>query len=383
MKWTDAAGRSLPPPARSTIAALLLVLLSFMPVACDSESTSEGDATATTSADQTSDPTQAQPATTETPDSSPTALANGRVTLNAVGDLMLARDIITMMDERGSAYPFAAVKDLLADADITIANMEGTFTDRGVQAAKFYTFRTPPLHARGLAEAGIDVVSLGNNHAMDFGAQGLQDTLDALDAAGVLHSGAGASIQAARAPVMMEKNGLSLAFLSYNAVSEATFAGPNSYGVASAETSAIPQDVADAKASADVVIVSLHAGTEYTDTPTAQQRTLAHAAIDAGAVVVLGHHAHVLQGLQEYNGGLIAYGLGNFVFDLDSGDLASLGPRPFQTMVLKLELTRAGVESVASRPVFIDPAENRPIVATGERLTEIETRIQRLNAGLR
>ena len=376
-------GRLLAPPARSTISALLLVLLTFIVVACDSESTSDGDATATTSADQTSDPTQPQPATTETPGSSPTALANGRVTLNAVGDLMLARDIITMMDERGSAYPFAAVKALLGDADVTIANMEGTFTDRGVPAAKFYTFRTPPFHARGLAEAGIDVVSLGNNHAMDFGAQGLQDTLDALDAAGVLYSGAGANIQAARAPVLIEKNGLRLAFLSYNGVSEATFAGPNSYGVANAEPVAISQDVAGAKASADFVIVSLHAGTEYTDTPTAQQSTLAHAAIDAGAVVVLGHHAHVLQGLQEYNGGLVAYGLGNFVFDLDSEDLATLGPRPFQTMVLKIELTRAGVESVATRPVFIDPAENRPIVATGERLREIETRIQRLSVGLR
>jgi poly-gamma-glutamate capsule biosynthesis protein CapA/YwtB (metallophosphatase superfamily) len=383
MNRTDVSGRLQALPARSMMSALLLALLTFSGVACDSKSTFHADSTATTAVNPSNGPAQETPTATQAMDSATTPLATGRVTLNAVGDLMLARDIVTMMDEWGSAYPFAAVKELLADADITIANIEGTFTERGTQASKFYTFRSPPHHSRGLAEAGIDVVSLGNNHAMDFGAQGLQDTLDALDAAGVLHSGAGANAEAARAPVFMERNGLSLAFLSYNGVSEATFAGPNSYGVASADTAAISQDVAGAKASADMVIVSLHAGTEYTDTPTAQQSTLARAAIDAGAVLVLGHHAHVLQGMQEYNGGLIVYGLGNFVFDLDSGDLATLGPRPFQTMVLRLELSHQGVEKVATRPVFIDPAENRPMVATGERLREIETRIERLSAALR
>jgi poly-gamma-glutamate capsule biosynthesis protein CapA/YwtB (metallophosphatase superfamily) len=296
---------------------------------------------------------------------------------------MLDRDIITLMEENGSVYPFAAVLDLLADADITIANMEGTFTERGVQANKFYTFRTPPRHAVGLAQAGIDVVSLGNNHAMDFGAVGLQDTLDALDAAGIPYSGAGPDAAEARRAAFLERNGLRLAFLSYNGVSEATFAGPSSAGVALADVSSIVADVTDAKLTADIVIVSLHAGVEYTDTPTQQQRSLATAAIDAGASVVLGHHAHVLQGWQEYGDGVIVWGLGNFVFDLDYYDLETLGPRPFQTLVLRLELSRGGVESVTSRPVFINPAQNRPVPATGDRLLEIEARIERLNAALR
>jgi poly-gamma-glutamate capsule biosynthesis protein CapA/YwtB (metallophosphatase superfamily) len=375
MKNSHAVAIDCDPPRR-VIGLLFLGVVIVILAACGGESSVPQAPTVAGPADELPSPAL-------TPETAVSPVARGRVTLNAVGDLMLARDIITLMDENGSVYPFAAVKELLEDSDITIANMEGTFTERGTQASKFYTFRTPPLHARGLAEAGIDVVSLGNNHAMDFGAQGLQDTLDALDAAGVLHGGAGANIQAARAPVFIEKNGLRLAFLSYNAVGEATFAGPNSYGVANADTAAIAQDVAGAKASADLVIVSLHAGTEYVDTPTAQQSTLARAAIDAGAVLVLGHHAHVLQGMQEYNGGLIAYGLGNFVFDLDSGDLATLGARPFQTMVLRLELSHEGAERVVTRPVFIDPTENRPVVPTGERLLEIESRIERLSAALR
>jgi len=308
------------------------------------------------------------------------------VTLNAVGDLMLARDIITLMDAKGSAHPFAAVRHLLADADVTIANMEGTFTDRGIAASKYYTFRTPPRHAEGLAEAGIDVVSLGNNHAMDFGPVGLADTLAALDAAGIAHSGAGPDAVSARQPARLMVNGLGLAFLSYNYVAESTPAGPSSAGVAWGDAATIRQDVVAAKQAADLVIVSLHGGTEYNDGVTETQRLRARAAIEAGAALVLGHHAHVFQGWQVVGSAagraVIVWGLGNFVFDLDFEDLATLGPRPFQTAVLHFELTREGVQSVSARPVYIDPAENRPVPATGDRLREIEARLERLNAAL-
>ncbi len=316
---------------------------------------------------------------TAAPAASPTPSTPGRVTLNAVGDLMLARDIIDLMDANGSGYPFDAVRPILADADVTIANMEGTLTDRGAQAAKFYTFRTPPKHARGLAAAGIDVVSLGNNHTMDFGADGLADTLAAIDAAGVKRSGAGTNEQAARAPAIVEANGLRLAFLSYNAVLEATFARGASPGVAYADPAGVRADVLAARQQADLVIVSIHAGTEYSDNPTAEQRTLAHTAIDAGAALVLGSHPHVLQGWERYGGGLIVYSLGNFVFDLDRDDLATLGSRPFQTLVLRLELDRTGVVSATYRPVFIDPDQNRPLPATPDQARAIEQRLDTLN----
>src|SRR3990172_2870300 len=247
-------------------------------------------------------PATDEPGPADTLAATATPQATGRVTLNAVGDLMLARDIVTLMDEHGWGYPFAAVRELLADADITIANLEGTFTERGEAASKLYTFRTPPRHAPGIAEAGIDVVSLGNNHTLDFGAAGLGDTLTALDAAGGRYGGAAARPAAGRP-----------------------------------------------------------------------------AAVDAGAALVLGHHAHVLQGWERIGGALIVYGLGNFVFDLDRDDLATLGPRPFQTVVLRVDLTREGVQGVTARPVFIDPDEDRPRPATGDEAREI----QALNSALR
>ena len=97
---------------------------------------------------------------------------------------------------------------------------------------------------------------------------------------------------------------------------------------------------------------------------------------------MLGHHAHVLQGWGTYGQGVIVYGLGNFVFDLDADDLRTLGERPFQSVILRFELTPAGVASITPRPVYIDPAENRPVPATGERLRGIEQRLDRLNAAL-
>jgi poly-gamma-glutamate synthesis protein (capsule biosynthesis protein) len=303
--------------------------------------------------------------------------------LNAVGDLMLERDIITMMDENGSVFPFAAVVDVLGDADVTIANMEGTFTERGTQATKFYTFRTPPRHAMGLAQSGIDVVALGNNHTMDYGTVGLEDTLMALANAGLPYSGAGVSAAEARKPVVLKANGLRLAFLSYNGVGEATFAGETTAGVARANVAWVREDVALALRAADLVIVSLHDGTEYQDAPSAAQQAFARAAIDAGAALVLGSHAHVFQGWQRYGDGVIVWGLGNFVFDLDYDDLATLGPRPFQTAIVRFVLTKNGVESVEAIPVYIDPAENRPVIATGQQRGAIEERIERLNAAYR
>jgi poly-gamma-glutamate synthesis protein (capsule biosynthesis protein) len=317
----------------------------------------------------------------------PTALAvaatPGRVTLNAVGDLMLDRDIESMMEAKGAAYPFAAVRDLLADADITIANMEGTFTDSGAQADKFYTFRTAPRLAKGLADAGIDVVSLANNHTMDFGAAGLTDTIAALDAAGVKHSGAGENDAAARQPVVLTANGLRIAFLSYEGVSESTPATATTPGEAWADVAKIDADVRAAKRDADLVVVSLHAGVEYTDAPSEIQLAAAKAAVDAGATLVLGHHAHVFQGWRRVGSAVIVYGLGNFVFDLDFDDLATLGPRPFETCVMRFELTKDGVQSVTCRPVYIDPAENRPTPATGDVKAQIEARVEKLNAALR
>jgi poly-gamma-glutamate synthesis protein (capsule biosynthesis protein) len=283
------------------------------------------------------------------------------------------------MEANGALYPFERVRPLLEDADLTIANMEGTFTERGIAADKLYTFRTPPRFAEGLAQAGIDLVSLGNNHAMDFGPIGLEDTLAALEDAGIRHAGAGANERAARTPVLLTIDGVRIAFLSYTSITETVFAGPDSSGVARATVEAITSDVRSARAGADAVIVALHSGIEYTDAPQPEQQQLAHAAIDAGAALVLGHHSHTLQGWEHYGDGLIVYSLGNFVFDLDADDLANLGLRAFQSIVLYVTLTADGVQDVRAAPVFIDPFENRPRPATPDEAASTLDRLETLH----
>lgn len=293
------------------------------------------------------------------------------ITLGVVGDLMFARDIVTLIQSEGQSYPFERVRELLSGLDLLIGNLEGTFTDRGEPLAKMYTFRAPPELAGALHEAGFDAVSLGNNHAFDFGSVGLLDTFTALERAGVPWFGAGATEADARAPLVLEVDGQSVAMLGYSGVGESVFASGSSPGVAEASAESITADVSAAAASAGYVVVVMHAGIEYTSEPSDWQRSLAYAAVDAGADVVVGHHPHVLQPWERYGDGLILYSIGNFVFDLDPDDLLTLGSRPFETVVAALTLSPDAPPEVSFRPAFIDPVENRPRPPTAEEARDV------------
>ena len=317
----------------------------------------------------------ASPAATEAP--SPTPTPPPAITIAAVGDLMFARDVTTLMQQHGAAYPFERVLSLFAGADLLIGNLEGTFTDRGEALEKYYTFRTPPALAATLTLAGFDAVSLANNHSYDFGLTGLEDTIAALAAAGIAAFGAGLSEAQAYAPALLSVEGVRVALLGFDDIGETRFAAGDQPGVARAAQASLAA-IERAAALADYVIVSLHAGAEYSPQPTAWQREFARGAIDAGADVVIGHHPHVLQPWERYAGGLIIYSLGNFVFDLDADDLATLGSGPFATAVAMITLSPDAPPEVEFRPAYIDPVENRPrpaspteAAAIGEALREI------------
>lgn len=308
---------------------------------------------------------------TLTAGTSVTPAADAAIRIGAVGDLMFARDITTLMQQYGAAYPFARVRPLLDGVDVLVGNMEGTLTTRGSALVKTHTFRTPPELAAGLTAAGFDLVTLGNNHAYDFGSVGLDDTLAALQRAGVPTVGAGANEAAARAPYFIDVRGRRIAVLSYSGVDESGFASAGGPGVARATVESIREDVRGAAPQADYTLVFMHAGIEYTREPSALQGAIAHAAIDAGADVVVGSHPHVLQGWERYGDGLILYSLGNFVFDLDTDDLASFGSPPFETAVAVLTLASGRPPAVEFRPAFIDPIEDRPRAATPEEASRV------------
>ncbi|MGH2521996.1 MAG: CapA family protein [Anaerolineales bacterium] len=316
------------------------------------------------------------PTPTDTP--SPTATLPPVVHFMAVGDVMLARTIGDRILAEGPAAPFAGVLPILNEADLLVANLECAISERGELQPKAYTFRAPPIAAESLALAGIDVVSLANNHALDYGFDALADTLQLLGERQIAGVGAGPNDAAAHAPVIVERNGLRVAFLAYVDVpvesrsgfdTRVWIAGPNSPGVAWAEPDRIAADVAAAKAQADVVIVLLHTGLESRTEVTAGQRTLAHAAVDAGAALVLGAHPHVLQGVESYNGGLIAYSLGNFVFD----DFTF--PENYSA-IFTATLTPDGVAAYDWVPVVVE--DGLPRLATPEEAPQILERVQPL-----
>ncbi len=206
--------------------------------------------------------------------------------------------------------------DLFQQADLSMVNLESPVTRRGKPVPKPYNFRARPGAIRALLGAGIDIVNIANNHIYDYGAQGLFDTILYLDSLGLAHVGAGRNRKEAHKPVIRTIRGIRLGFLGYYGGGEAPGATRNSPGVARRAVSEIAADLQTLRDvdSVRVVIVNLHWGTELAEHPDAEQIECAHEVIDAGADLVIGHHPHVLQGIERYGKGVIVYSLGNLVF---------------------------------------------------------------------
>jgi poly-gamma-glutamate synthesis protein (capsule biosynthesis protein) len=327
-------------------------------------------------------------AETPTPEAAaplPTPVASSRsITISAVGDVSLARQVVDWMELYGPGYPYELVAPLLT-GDIVFGNLEGALTDRGEPWPKAFNFRTPPQYASGLAAAGFDVVALANNHAMDFGVVGLQDTIAALGSVGISQAGAGTEQMPARLPATIDINGLTVAFFacvltpdegSGFSIGQWEWTPENKTGLYVCDSAFFSPAIRLLDEIADFVVVSVHAGDEYVNAPNATQRELAEAALAAGADVVLGHHAHVVQPVEQRGGQLIAWGLGNFVFDLDQWDLAGI-PEPRVSLILNITLTAgAGVTSWEAVPVVLDAEQDRPRPATPGEAAVLESLIE-------
>lgn len=270
------------------------------------------------------------------------------IELVAVGDIMLSRTIEERMDLYGSDYPFLGTADLIRSADIAIGNLECPLSAVGEPIDKRFTFRAHPRHAPALAQAGFDVLSLANNHLLDFGREGLVETMEALQRQGLAHVGAGLSYQEAHRPLIWQGKGRTVAFLAYAASRwKGSSEVPTAEWIAFAELDTIREDVRQTREQADLVVVIMHLGTEYQGYPDDEQLVVSRAAIEAGASLVIGHHPHVVQGTASYGGGFIAYSLGNFVFDIDTVERAREGA------ILRVLLGDEGVEAAELIPVRI------------------------------
>ncbi|HZY02200.1 MAG TPA: CapA family protein [Anaeromyxobacteraceae bacterium] len=254
----------------------------------------------------------------------------GRLTLGALGDVLMHGAVKESAalhrdsrggDEDGYTWLYAEVADLLSAPDLTFANLESPIAPTADRGSRSYVFNAPPAAARALRAAGVDLVSVANNHAFDQGRAGFLETLRRLDEAGLAWVGAGTP-PAEAGPRLIEVNGLRLAFLAWSRFfnDEGNTCAPTGPCLRAAllDPERAPAAVRQAVASADAVVVSLHWGEEYAAQPRPDDVELARRLAEAGALVVLGHHPHVLQPLELYrctDGRLsvIAYSLGNFV----------------------------------------------------------------------
>ncbi len=232
------------------------------------------------------------------------------------GDVMLSRNVAARARaKKDPAAPFRDIAPVFAEADIAFCNLESPFSDKGALMQSGMIFKAEPDMIAGLELAGIDVVSTANNHARDRLAYGLEYTLDHLAAHNIAAVGTGKTVEAARAGVVLPRNGLRFGFLAYTYdANNGNFTDVepriNVWSV-----DAVRADIAAMKPRADVILVSMHAGNEYQTKPSQQQVQFARAAIDAGARAVIGHHPHVRQPWEWYGGGAIFYSLGNLIFD--------------------------------------------------------------------
>ena len=206
--------------------------------------------------------------------------------------------------------------DLFRTDDLSIVNLECPVTTRGTRRVKPFTFRMKPAALDALKSAGIEVVNLANNHIYDFGKVGLFDTIHALDSADIQHVGAGRNRAEAHTPFIKEIKGRKIAVLGYYGPGESPAATSKEGGVAARRLDAIVNDIQRLREnkSADYIVIVFHWGTEKATIPDREQRQLAHRVIDAGADAIVGHHPHVLQGIEQYKHGVIVYSLGNLIF---------------------------------------------------------------------
>jgi poly-gamma-glutamate synthesis protein (capsule biosynthesis protein) len=229
---------------------------------------------------------------------------------------MLSRDVARVARvRRDPAFPLRDLAPLLQSADIAFVNLESPFSDRGAVVEHGMVFKAEPDMIAALEVAGVDVVSTANNHARDQGSHGVEFTLDWLERHQIAVAGTGASAEAAHAGVVIERNGVRFGFLAYTYDQSNGNHTDIDDRVAVMDVTHMREDVGRLAMRADTIIVSMHAGNEYSPKSNTQQVAFARAAIQAGARVVAGHHPHVTQPWEWYGDGVIFYSLGNLVFD--------------------------------------------------------------------
>ncbi len=266
------------------------------------------------------------------------------------GDIMLSRAVGKKIQKAGDQnFPFLKIADTIRSADFAFANLENPISNHGSNQGSIYSFRADPKTAEGLTFAGFDAASIANNHIWDWGSEALLDTINILKEHHIIPLGAGKDFASANAPQFFTLGNTRLALLAFTTLYPKSLeATAKTFGVSNPDLANIKSQIALARNEADLVIVSLHWGDEYQTHSNRSQQQLARAIIDSGANLVIGHHPHVLQEMEEYHGGYIFYSLGNFIFDQNFSEVTRLGG------LARVIIRHQKIESVEIIPIRIN-----------------------------
>lgn len=302
------------------------------------------------------------------------------VTLHAVGDIAFGDHPLctgfgthSRMRREAPRFPFAHVKALLARADLRFGNLECTLSEHGLKANDYHSvqMRGHDAYVAGLVDAGFEVLNHANNHSMQHGKEPFRETLQLLQKANIAVCGVARG--QASVPAILTVKGLRIGFLGYSLRPRQYFTETPLY--AEGTTDGITSDVRALRSQCEIVVASLHWGDEFIDRPSPADIQLAHDVIDAGADLIIGHHPHVLRGLERYGRGWIVYSLGNFVCDMLWEEEVR------ETAICECRLTAAGVEDVRLIPARIND-DSQPELLTGEAAARLERRLAALSTAL-
>jgi len=248
------------------------------------------------------------------------------VSFLAFGDVNVGRTVGQKLFEGDVEYPFELVRDTLSRADVVFVNLESQLTDQSgeTQHPRFnLIFCGPPEGAIALREANISVVSTANNHAYDYGLKGLHETIESLRAVGITWTGTSQDSVDLIPPAVVVVDGVKIGFVGYTHF--VNLKGSWQGRIAVFDERKVRQALTELRGTVDFIVASYHGGAEYVERPPARIRQHMRILIDAGADVVIGHHPHYVQGIEEYRGKLIFYSLGNFVFHQPQREWAQKG----------------------------------------------------------
>lgn len=302
------------------------------------------------------------------------------------GDIMLGRGVEAALKRNGKSYDFVfeEVAELLIKGDVVFGNLEQPITDSehsltGIGQGGKWVLRSRPESFTAIRQAGYNLFSLANNHILDFYEQGLVDTMELLAKNDIAFAGAGMNLEEARKPAIIEEKGVKIGLLAYTDMAEITYkgkpplsflAGSDNSGVAPRRLDFVLEDIKGVRDSVDILMVSLHWGIEDSFDVHPSQVSFAHELIDAGADMIVGHHAHQFQGIEIYRGKPIFYSLGNFIFDQND-------PENQESFIINLKYSEKRLVGLYAVPVrTIDKC--RVVPQKGEAAAELLQREEEL-----